>query len=206
MVHPKKARRPIKRPSLPRRWEEEVYFRAPGTVIGNISMSGLPPEGIGRAEVLANRREGNLLNRPKLPPHVWLRSTRVLWIHALLKSRQINYGIARLLVVCFLISERLCTKVHRRFVEETRRIVANQRGYYRAWRKQCPGSFHFVDGRYVVKLNHRPPHQLINEKGKVPSDTRYREMMARRFPARLGILLRLNYAQLGKLLATDWSK
>jgi len=199
-------RKPITRPKLPRRWEEEVYFRAPGLVIGNHAATGLPPEGIGRAEIRENRREGDLLKRPKLPQKVWLRSTRVLWIHSLLRSQQINYGVARLLVTCFLISEKMCTKVHRRFVEDVRQLVSLQRGYFKDWHRINPHDFHVIRGRMVVKVNHSPPHQLINEKGMVPGSSRYRDLMARRFPAKLGILCRLNYAQLCKLLAANWSK
>jgi len=195
-------KRPLRRPRLPRRWEEEVHYRElQGKSLNQTPGAPHPEEMLGRAEIKANREVGEHLPRPKLPASLWLRSTKVLCIDGLCKRSQINRGVARLLVTCFMISEALCPRVHRRFVDEIRSIVRWQRSFFRKWRKLSPGSF-FVDsdGRCVAKRGARLPKQLAGS--VIPGDGAYRKAVSRRFPARLGILLRFNYAQLGQLLAT----
>jgi len=193
--------KPLKRPRLPRKWEFP-WGHAQGSSQENGSRDGSPLSGTideSTQDVLER------VPRKKLCSKTWLRSTRILRIDGLLKRKQLNPGVARLLVCGFQVTEGLKQeRVKRSFVDEVRHLVRNTHRFYNEIAKgnYIPWGLNSFGKSLELSAQQkfaRSPN--LAKEIRISPDIYFRKILCRRFPTNLGFFLRLNEAQLGKLLA-----
>jgi len=195
------ASKPRRRARLPNRAEmseaylEQAEERDPSEV----------PK-VGTLNGIANGWSGIRVQRTKLPPKKWLRLSRILRVDELLKRKQLHFGTGRLLVLGLQIMEGLKLDVLSRvYIDRVRRLVAKTHSYYGRIRKGeiFPWGLNTLGKSLTARevADFSRSSDLLDEIRCKPGAGMFRKVVAKMFCANLGAFLRLNNADLDKILA-----